>query len=129
VCLDRDQKSYRENIRYLLHLQTDSELKKYIQEKLPENYSSVFTLRNLLTDKEKIIRKKILPDEAIIFRDCNLEVVTLDGKSLEEPILKPPEICFQTNNRTSKKHSYRDFKAKQLRLEGFIQRLYFRLNQ
>jgi hypothetical protein len=106
---------------------TDSELKKYIQEKLPEKYSSVFTLRNLLTDIEKIIRKKILPDEAIIIRDCNLEVVTFDGKSLEEPILKPPEI--QTNNRTSKKHSYRDFKAKQLRLEGIIQRLHFRLNQ
>ena len=54
-------------------------------------------------------------------------MVTLDGKSLEEPVLKPPEICF--HNRTSRNHSYCDFKAKQVRLESIIQRLHFsRLN-
>jgi len=60
----------------------DSELKKLIQEKLPEKYSSVFTLRNLLTDMEKFIHKNILFDEAIIIRDYNLEEV--DGFDASE---------------------------------------------
>ena len=60
----------------------DSELKKLIQEKLPEKYSYVFTLRNLLTDMEKFIHKNILFDEAIIIRDYNLEEV--DGFDASE---------------------------------------------
>ena len=70
---------------------------------------------------EKFIHRKVPSDEAIIIRDWNM--VTLDGKSLEEPVLKPPEICF--HNRTSRNHSYCDFKAKQVRLESIVQRLPF----
>ena len=49
-------------------------------------------------------------------------MITLDEKNLEEPVLKPPEI----RKRTSRNHSYCDFKAKQVRLESIVQRLHFR---
>jgi hypothetical protein len=48
-------------------------------------------------------------------------MITLDEKNLEEPVLKPPEI----RKRTSRNHSYCDFKAKQVRLESIVQRLPF----
>jgi hypothetical protein len=70
---------------------------------------------------EKFIHRKVPSDEAIIIRDWNLEMITLDEKNLEEPVLKPPEI----RKRTSRNHSYCDFKAKQVRLESIVQRLPF----
>ena len=66
---------------------------------------------------EKFIHRKVPSDEAIIIRDWNLEMITLDEKNLEEP--KPPEIRKRRN------HSYCDFKAKQVRLESIVQRLPF----
>ena len=68
-------------------------------------------------DIEKCIHRKVPSDEAIIIRDWNLEMI--DEKNLEEP--KPPEI----RKRTSRNHSYCDFKAKQVRLESIVQRLPF----
>ena len=126
VCVQvetRKATAYKKILDTYYIFKPDSELKKHIQEKLPEKYSSVFTLRNLITDIEKIIHKKIPSDETIIIRDWNLEMVTLDGKNLEEPVLKPSIICF--HNRTSRNHSYCDFKAKQVRLESIVQRLPF----
>jgi len=93
----------------------DSELKKLIQEKLPEKYSSVFTLRNLLTDMEKFIHKNILFDEAIIIRDYNLEEV--DGFDASEEMKTssnlPPSSDLTKNNR----------EAKKIRLECIVQRI------